>query len=174
MEELELVNSELCRASAAEIAEKSITTDGSPPAVHASRHFMVLDEGAVTLDHVFGDGEAVLSAPDPDLGKAPVFDTLDGKEPQMEPTKGELCKKLPLMTVSALSLVFRNEALWLGLDATVRLGPLEFSLLQFALGIKLSSTTLHDLSSVTPFVDLRGLAVSLSAPPVSLAGVLVR
>ncbi|KAL8655029.1 MAG: hypothetical protein Q9210_001152 [Variospora velana] len=89
------------------------------------------------------------------------------------PTKGALDKKLPLLSIDALSLLYKRGALGISIDATVRLGPTTFSLIGFSMAIVLSTMQWNNLKGVEPVVEIRGLEIMLDSPPVSLMGVFI-
>lgn len=168
--ELYVINEELAYLSIPKIDTKETSKDPSLPVIRPGHHFMIVDKGKVILDHCFSDEDAQSSPqgttnPNPDPGAPVVEDS--------GPTKGSIDKQLPLLSITAMSLLFKHGVLGVEIDATVALGPISFSLIQFDLGIELSSVKLNNLEGVTPEADLHGLAVSLEAPPVSLAGVFI-
>ncbi|ORY16107.1 hypothetical protein BCR34DRAFT_611704 [Clohesyomyces aquaticus] len=169
-QELDAINDELAYLSIGRIDYKEITKDTSMPAIRAGHHFMVVDKGTVILDHCFSDanGKPPPEQPTPNPGS-----TEGGAKEEAPPAKGALEKKLPLLSISALSLMFRSGVLGFEFDATVTLGSfIDFSLIDFSIGVDLAS--IKDLKSAIPKPDLQGLGLSLNAPPVKLAGVFVR
>jgi hypothetical protein len=167
--ELAVINDELAYLSIAKIGHKDISKDPALPVIRAGHHFMVLDKGTVIVDHCFTDAEAKPPAqpPTPDP-QTPVGED----EQESPPTKGALDKKLPFLSISALSLMFKNGSIGVEFDATVRLGPIDFTLLQFDVGIDLLQIAdISHLKEAPITADIHGLAISMDAPPVTLSGV---
>jgi hypothetical protein len=170
--ELDFINGELSYLSIAKIDTKDSSKDPSLAALRAGHHFMVEDKGKIVLDHVFGDDDANSTPTSPDPTTPPSSGSGSANQ-DSAPTKGALDKQLPFLSISAVSLLFKHGVLGVELDATVTLGPIQFSLIQFDLGIQISSIKLNDLSSVTLSADLHGLSVDLDEPPVLLAGAFI-
>lgn len=140
------------------------------PALRAGHHFMIVNKSTVILDHNFSNTDATSMSSgtsDPSDLSASAADVDSG------PTKGALDKRLPLLSITALALIYKRGALGISIDATVRLGPFTFSLIGFSVGIVLLTLKLDDLSSVESAVDIYGLEVLLDFPPVTLAGAFI-
>lgn len=131
---------------------------------------MLVNRSTVILDHTFSNADAT-STPsgmtDPSNPSTPAGNVDPG------PTKGAIDKKFPLLSITALSLLYKRGALGISVDATVKLGPITFSLIGFSMKIVLSTLNLKDLGSVEPVVDIHGLEVllnsHLSPSPASLS-----
>lgn len=67
---------------------------------------------------------------------------------------------------------FNRIMVWL--DATVRLGPVSFSLLGFSLTVDLGVIKLaHDFVKLIPVASVRGMAAASNKPPTRIAGLLL-
>jgi hypothetical protein len=60
------------------------------------------------------------------------------------------------------------------LDAVATLGPLEFALLGFAIGVDLQKLNPRDLLSLRPTFSLAGMSAGYSKPPTTLAGMFIQ
>ncbi|MCJ1402453.1 hypothetical protein MMC11_005673 [Xylographa trunciseda] len=167
---------------------KKVTTkpQDTTPAIVVGHHFVVINANDVILDHVFkiGEDETKPESTDADalvstkknVGMVSTKRntvTLDTITPDNKPTKGALTKTLGPLTISAVSLQYKDKMLWLTMDATLTLGPFSLSLLGLGLGVPTSNLKLDNLkgiaSSIVP--QLNGLALSFTSPPMLLAGV---
>lgn len=80
-----------------------------------------------------------------------------------------LKKKTGPLSLKNVGLKYSGKKLHIMLDATFHLGPLEFSLIGFSIGLGI--TSLSEVPSVsTP--DLQGLAAAFDKPPLTIAGVI--
>lgn len=138
--------------------------------LRVGHHFMIVNHNTVILDHNFSDSDATST---PSGTAIPPDPSTPAADAGSAPTKGAMDKKLPLLSIDALSLLYKQGALGISIDATVRLGPITFSLIGFSLAIVLSSLQLNNLKGVQPVVDIHGLEVILDSPPVHLAGVFI-
>jgi hypothetical protein len=75
------------------------------------------------------------------------------------------------LSISNVGLRYSNGVLSVLFDATVKLGPIEFSLLGFGIGIDLSSFNLRSLFTSAPTLSLNGLAAEYNEPPLQIAGI---
>ncbi|KAL8916682.1 MAG: hypothetical protein Q9208_008382 [Pyrenodesmia sp. 3 TL-2023] len=141
------------------------------PALRTGHHFMLVNRSTVVLDHTFSNADAT-STPSGNPDASDPSTPAGNVDPT--PTKGALDKKFPLLSITALSLLYKRGALGISVDATVKLGPITFSLIGLSIGIVLSTLNLKDLGSVEPVVDIQGLEVLLDSPPITLSGVFVR
>ncbi|MCJ1385951.1 hypothetical protein MMC17_009076 [Xylographa soralifera] len=184
------INSMLEDDPTGKLAFKKVTTKAkdTTPAIVVGHHFVVINDNDVILDHVFQIGEdeiksdsagakALVSTKQND-GKVSVksdFVPPDAVTPDNKSTKGALTKTLGPLTISAVSLQYKDKMLWLTMDATLTLGPFSLSLLGLGLGVPTSNLKLDNLkgiaSSIVP--QLNGLALSFDRPPMLLAGVFV-
>ncbi|KAH0566349.1 hypothetical protein GP486_000255 [Trichoglossum hirsutum] len=146
-------------------------------------HFIVVNNDECVLDHVFDTG----SSPPPNalrqrraqLAVASAA-TASSSGSEAPPTKGALKKQTDFFSISAISLQYKDEALWLFLDCSIKLGPIELDLIGFGIGIDLSKKNginLQDLEH-PPIIDtlmlqLHGLAMDFDQPPLQIAGVFV-
>jgi hypothetical protein len=142
-------------------------------------HFEVISNGKVVLDHVFHHTDAekpektLVNDSDHALvvQKTAVQDTAP---PEAPATKGTTNTKAGPLTVSALSLQYKNGSLFIGLDATVVLGPLLFAVKGFIIELDLSKVKIDNLASIITAgaisVALSGLEAGLSKPPLTLEG----
>lgn len=151
-------------------------------------HFMVVDEGAVKLDYQFGqkkpssqpsppnasssesggdDSSGSGDAPSPSPSPPEPGDShLSG-----DPVSAPLNKTVGPLSISNVGLdLVDNTIITLTLDAKCKLGPIEFELLGFSIGLDFIKATLNNLSSLEPTFSVDGLAASFDAPPLELAG----
>jgi hypothetical protein len=96
-------------------------------------------------------------------------------EEEKPPAKGALKLNTGILDITAVSLQYKAGRLYIFLDATVKLGPLELSLIGFGVGLNISRLKLNDLSSLSTLVDdidfqLRGMEVAFDKPPILIAG----
>ncbi len=178
--ELDDINSELDVLSIPRILTKDNNdADPSLAVLLPDHHFMVLNKGNIVLDHRFGDDEAnstPSSNPSTDLAllSTRVVVPLDAPASGNDgPTKGGLELKLPFLTLSGISLDYKQGEIRLEFDATVLLGPLTFSLIGFFIGVPLSSIHLDDLSQIKVDFGLHGLDLEVDIDPIDLAGVII-
>ena len=78
----------------------------------------------------------------------------------------DINKQFGIFSFQRVGLGYENNELTFALDASVALGPLAFSM--EGLTVKTS------LTKFNPGFDLRGLALAFDAPPISIAGALLR
>lgn len=165
----------------------------------AGQHFIVVQDGSAVLDYVFGSHNVPTQPTDPPKGKGKIVvhrkdapgtgkivlhrkeaagtgssDTQDA--PPVK--KGALGKTIAPLTVDNVGLKFENGVLWVMMDATVKLGPISFSLIEFGIGVdvttigtltwndKILTQLAHDIR-----LQLHGMAMGFEQPPLTLAGV---
>lgn len=155
-------------------ATRDATDDNTltdPEVLIGGHHFIVVVDGDAVLDHVF----AADLTPEPDTPPRP-GDSVSSPD-EKPPTKGSMKKSIGTLSVSGLSLQYKQNRLYVFLDATLALGPLTFSLIGFGVGLNISKLKLNDLSklgdtSVTDLIDfqLHGMEVSFDNPPILIAG----
>jgi hypothetical protein len=187
--DLGTVNKQLGDLNIPLLATKSNNTAASDaPVLYAGHHFMVLQKGDVVLDHVFSDANA--NSTDPTATAAPAVapatsnalvvraaaastDSSDAAAP----TKGNLDVQLPFLSISAITLQFKQASLYIDIDATMMLGPISCSVIGFEVVLHLSQVTLNDLSKMLTngFITfgIHGLAVSIDESPLEIAGVFI-
>ncbi|KAL8769556.1 MAG: hypothetical protein Q9209_004487 [Squamulea sp. 1 TL-2023] len=169
LDDIEAINAQLANVSIPVIATKDTNKqDEALPLLRIGHHFMIVDKGTVVLDHNFSDQDAKSAPP---IATEPSGPSTSEPAVDPAPTKGAVDKVLPFLSITALSLVYKRGLLGISIDATVRLGPITFSLIGFVLGIELASLTLDDLSKGKPGADIQGLEVMLESPPITLAGI---
>ena len=86
--------------------------------------------------------------------------------------KASFTKSCGPLTISSVSLSLSNDNLTVTFDASLRLGPLTFSLIDFDLSLGLSAVkSLSDLTSITPSASVEGLGFDFNKKPtVEVAG----
>ncbi|KAG4443042.1 hypothetical protein IFR05_001496 [Cadophora sp. M221] len=152
----------------------------NPTVLVEGHHFIVILDNDAVLDHVFA----------PDLPQKPPASpdqpTEDPAQPPAQPvaapqekppTKGAMTKQLGILDITALSLQYKNDHLYVFVDATLKLGPMGFSLIGFGIGLNIAKLKLNDLSDLgnTSFTDLidfqlHGMEVSFDNPPILISG----
>ncbi|PVH85290.1 hypothetical protein DL98DRAFT_651140 [Cadophora sp. DSE1049] len=153
---------------------------GDPTVLVQGHHFIVVVDNEAILDHVF---EPDLPQDSPDEPGEPTEDPAQPPDQPVSnaqekpPAKGSMTKQLGILDVSGLSLQYKNDHLYIFVDATVKLGPMSFSLIGFGVGLNISKLKLNDLSalgdtSLTDLIDfqLHGMEVSFDNPPILIAG----
>lgn len=149
-------------------------------------HFMVVDGGVVKLDYQFGHKKkkpnSTPSPPNASSGgsgdDASGGDTLSPSPPgpddsqlSGDPVAAPLNKTIGSLSISNVGLdLVDSTIITLKLDAKCKLGPIEFELLGFSIGLDFSKATLNNLSTLVPTFGIDGLAASFDAPPLELAG----
>lgn len=165
-------------------------------ALKQGHHFIVVNNNACVLDHIFTTDTAPNSSSQPDNGggveravairKPPVLErdaTTPTDDATNPPTTGTLKKDSSFLSISGVGLQYSQGTLWLFLDASIKLGPIEMDLIGFGIGLKLvgdGAINLGDLSNLSSDADalakalsfqLQGLAMDFNQPPVLIAGV---
>ncbi|KAF8626078.1 hypothetical protein AX15_005094 [Amanita polypyramis BW_CC] len=130
-------------------------------------HFLIalLENGKknVILDHRFGSTEKE---------KSSELESISSNDDNKAAGSGDtssapMGKKFGPLSISNIGLQFVGGMLYIVLDATFELGPLELSLLGFRVGAKFTDIR-KPPESVK--VDIQGLSVGLQMPPITLAG----
>ncbi|KAG4427792.1 hypothetical protein IFR05_016724, partial [Cadophora sp. M221] len=152
-------------------------------ALQAGHHFIVVTNGKVVLDHIFEPGEKDKQPPKAGDPPPPTPPPRPRNEPpatavsEKPPTKGESNTKAGPLTISALSLQYKNGSLFVTIDATLVLGPLTFSVIGFTIEIELSKVKLDSLADIIKEklvkVSIHGLAAGVDKPPLTLKGVFI-
>lgn len=178
----------------------------SPPsgeptvALAAGQHFVVVHQGNVILDYVFGAEDPSTATPQDDVQKLiktgqkkAVRRDLDPGDPpstDQPVTKGSInSKPSQFLTISNIGLSYSDGVLWLDMDATVMLGPITFALLGFGLGFDIASLgkTVNGASNgglrfnaqvaedllESVRLTLHGAELSFSQPPLAIGGVFI-
>jgi hypothetical protein len=151
---------------------------------------MVLNDSEVVLDHVFeiADDETK-PAQAPEDKKKPIpaaaavtssdSGTSEDVVPSNTPSKGALSKTLGPLSVSAVTLQYKDKVLWIHLDAVLTLGPISLSLIGFGIGFLTTGIQLTHLSKIAEDIfdgenrlrwELQGISISFDRPPVMIAG----
>lgn len=156
--------------------------DDSLMELQAGHHFEVISNGKIILDHVFQhagesedakgeervSGELVLAKHD----VQPKDDPDPGVPSEAPATKGTTNTVAGPLTISGLSLQYKNGSLYIGVDATLVLGPLLFAVKGFTIELDLSKVRLNDLKDIIDAVSvtLNGLEAAVSNPPLTIDG----
>ncbi|KAF2994237.1 hypothetical protein E8E13_000189 [Curvularia kusanoi] len=156
------------------------TAATDPVVLLQGHHFIVVDNDQAIVDHIFNPTPKVKGSTHndgtPDDGGAKGSSSPPPREeqppPDAPPSKGALKKETPFISISAVSFQYKNGRLWIFLDGTIALGPLEFSLVGFGVGLNLTGLKLNNLSHVADDIDfqLRGMEVAFDKPPILIAG----
>lgn len=140
-------------------------------------HFLVILNNAVALDYPFNSAHTTAPPepePTPESG-GQTTETVDSPSPTTNSgsTKAAVKKTIGPLTISSIGLRYDSDKLYVLLDATVSLGPVEFKLLDFGLGIDLSHADLHHIPHSVDLV-LSGLGMEFNAPPLQITGIFER
>jgi hypothetical protein len=188
--ELKPVDKLLFKPATQSAADPNARTD--PVVLVQGHHFIIVENGAAILDHVFagaapatqpnapqsggtgsqGGGSGASGASSGVSGSGSGSGSNTVAKPATTPTKGTITKETPLLSISALSLEYKEGMLWIYVDATVALGPLQFALIGFGVGFSLANLKLDRLDDLIKTVDfqLRGMSVAFDKPPILIAG----
>ncbi len=157
--------------------------------LQAGHHFLVVVKGKVILDHVF-HADRANTQPPTDSGKsADTGTTTDSGKPSVKeastevkpaeppPTSGSTKTSAGPLSVSGLTFQFKNPSLFVTVDATLQLGPLNFSVIGFTLEIELSKVKLDNLAAIVTqgliHVSLHGIECGVNQGPLTLEGVFI-
>jgi hypothetical protein len=152
--------------------------DGSNiPALQGGHHFMVVNKGAVILDHVFHD----VSTPDQTSSAEPaqpVTRALTVPQEDAPPSKGKVDVQLPFLSISAVTLKFKGMKLYLDIDATMVLGPIQGTVIGFEVALDLSKKVqLNHLENMLTdgniTFGIHGLSIAVDEDPLVIAGVFI-
>ncbi|KAL8692916.1 MAG: hypothetical protein Q9218_002142 [Villophora microphyllina] len=91
-------------------------------------------------------------------------------------TKAPLSKSIGPLTIQNIGLQTKNGYLYILIDATVALGPLQLTVVGFGVGLPLARFNLNELKNliVSDFdVILSGMSVYFNSPPVLISGVFI-
>ena len=164
-------------------------------ALKQGHHFIVVNNNACVLDHIFTTGTAPNPSSQPSSGggaetavaiRKPLVHerdtTTSTDDATNPPTTGTLKKDSSFLSISGVGLQYSQGTLWLFLNASIKLGPIEMDLIGFGIGLKLvgdGAINLGDLSNLSSDADalkkalsfqLQGLAMDFNQPPVLIAG----
>ncbi|KAK0108293.1 hypothetical protein ONS95_003109 [Cadophora gregata] len=150
---------------------------GDPTVLVQGHHFIVVVDNEAILDHVFEPDVAQGSPAPPGQESPSPPDQPATNAQEKPPAKGSMTKQLGILDVSGLSLQYKNNHVYIFVDATLKLGPMSFSLIGFGIGLNISKLKLNDLSalgdsSLTDLIDfqLHGMEVSFDNPPILISG----
>jgi hypothetical protein len=150
-------------------------------------HFIVVVRGSVVLDHVFDtnkadsqSGSASTNRAQPSSSIKAVARTSESgvtPVPEAKPTKGNTTTAAGPLSISALTLQYKKGHLIVTVDATLKLGPLVFSVVGFTLDLNLSGVKLDHLADIVTNglieAGLHGMEVGLTQGPLTLNGVFI-
>lgn len=202
-EEIQSINSDVTEFGELRYKETKLPKDLKPNDIllAAGSHFIVMVRDpsqkappSVVLDYVFGrptDPPANPESPETanppgQTDTAPAPPATGAAAPPMatttnpEPTKGDttmakLQKSQGPLSIANFGLRYSNKTLHIVFDATVKLGPIEFSLLGFGLSLQFTeNVSLRSLSSARFGVEISGLAVAFDKPPTLIEGMFLR
>lgn len=153
--------------------------DKDPIVLVEGHHFIVVNNNEAVLDHVFSPSTNKTSGQSSGkkirafspLGGIGDDSSKDGAVTEAAPTKGAMQKTTQFLNISGISVQYKKGSLWLVLDATLTLGPLQFSLIGFGIGVEIDSIKLNDLGKIKVSFQLRGMAIAFDKPPILIAGV---
>ncbi|KAH9218815.1 hypothetical protein DL95DRAFT_458013 [Leptodontidium sp. 2 PMI_412] len=133
-----------------------------PPVLGDGHHFIVVVDNEAILDHIFA----------PDLPQEPPWNP---DQPAEDPSQPPAQPDQPLKR--NLQPRYKDNHLYVFVDATLKLGPMAFSLIGFGIGLNISKPKLNDLSALgnTALIDLidfqlHGMEVSFDNPPILISG----
>ena len=133
-------------------------------ALPAGFHFLIINGEQTLMDYLFGR---------PSLGKGKAIalnENVNATSSGLTP----LNKKLGPVTVSAIGLNFdmAKQELKILVDGSVLVGPLEMSISGFGLAFSFEGKSLRDFASITARIELAGLGLAFSKPPLTIGGYL--
>lgn len=96
--------------------------------------------------------------------------------PEVPATKGDTDKQAGPLSISELTVQYKQGSLFVGVDATL-VGPVTFSIIGFTIKLDLSRVQLNDLSAIITeglvSVSIHGLDAAVNKEPLTLAGVFI-
>ena len=185
-QELDLINSKMPQDIPSFQTKKATKAEKPGDFVlPAGHHFVVIAKRQVVLDHVFNtsrketeDPEKPAALTGADLGTTPPSNHTPAtiKAPATpQPSKGNLESKAGPLSISALTLEYKSNALIITVDATLALGPISFSVIGFEIKVQLSKINLDNLAAIITdhlvSISLHGIAVGVAKGPLTLKGV---
>lgn len=189
-EEIQSINSDAADFGELKYKETKLPKDLKPNDVllAAGSHFIVMmrdpsqqTPSSVVLDYVFGRPTDLPQAnPPAHTVELPTPSPVEATNTNPEPTKGDttmakLHKSQGPLSIANFGLRYSDKTLHIVFDATVKLGPIEFSLLGFGLSLQFTeNVSLRSLSSARFGVEISGLAVAFNKPPTILEGMFLR
>jgi hypothetical protein len=180
--------------------QDSSSTNATDLVLQAGHHFMVIADTKLVLDHIFnpdpkpaGGKSADVSGANPppnsstknstdgtavvDPGTVVTTPSDSSATPESPATKGDTNKTAGPLTISAITLQYKNGSIFIGLNATLVLGPLTFSVIGFTIAIDISQVKLNNLAAIITdgliSVSLNGLEAAVDKDPLTLAGVFI-
>jgi hypothetical protein len=177
---------------AIQIKDTKKRTDPTDLVLAKGHHFMVVANGTVVLDHVFQNAATKPAPPGPAPPQKAAVKVVDsgvhthaatlvpGPAEQTladPPSTGDTNTKAGPLSVTGLSVQYKEGSLFVGLDATLDLGPISFSVIGFTLEIDMNNIHLDHLADIVTknlvHASLHGLDVGISKGPLTLKGVFV-
>lgn len=145
--------------------------------LQAGHHFMVVNGSDVILDHIFHGATTPDSSPAQPQSLVVVHDAPATAPDDPPPTKGKVDVQLPFLSISAVTLKFKGLKLYLDIDATMTLGPIQGSVIGFEVALDLSKVKLNHLENMLKDGDItfgvHGLAIAVDQDPLEIAGVFI-
>jgi hypothetical protein len=147
------------------------TSTNDPVVLVEGHHFVVVYNDQAIVDHVFGSNSEQQPAGSSGTGLTTTSEPQGGKPP----SKGAVKLHLGILDITAVSLQYKQNHIWVFIDATLAMGPLALSLIGFGVGLNISGVSLNNLSSLDKLVgridfQLHGMEVSFDKPPILIAG----
>ncbi|KAF2257918.1 hypothetical protein CC78DRAFT_597881 [Lojkania enalia] len=150
-----------------------------PVVLVEGHHFIVVANDKAILDHIFKP-DVNKNTPNKNdekpenasLAASIVSSNAELTDEETPPSKGALKKTSQFLDISGVSLQFKKGSLWIFVDATVRLGPIEFSLIDFGIGFDISDLEINKLNDVLGRIQfqLAGMEVLFNKPPILISG----
>ncbi|KAI0907851.1 hypothetical protein F4823DRAFT_527482 [Ustulina deusta] len=140
----------------------------------AGCHFAVIVHSSTGVRSCLLDYEFMKPSPSPNSNSSKELKSKQGAAREEPGDDGSPSAQAPFkkaagpLSISNVSLKYKDKQLAIMFDATFQLGPLGFSLVGFSLGF--SFTALGDAPKITPAI--LGLAASFEQLPLSIAGVI--
>jgi hypothetical protein len=169
--ELGIINGEL-PTGAPQFVYKDNNSGNDLVALQAGHHFIVVNKDEVVLDHVFQDASSDTTTSQSTVEKG-VVQASDTSTGDATPTKGNLDVQLPFLSINGITLQFKQGSLYLDVDGTMVLGPIQGSVIGFEVVLNISAINLNDLSKIPISFGIHGLGVSVDESPLEIAGVFI-
>ncbi|KAH8654008.1 hypothetical protein BGZ60DRAFT_159118 [Tricladium varicosporioides] len=204
---VDMINKASDDLSVPNIQFKEIKKDPGNPddlVLLAGHHFVIVSDNKVVLDHIFEPDKTTTANGQTNTGDSAQTDTnsetnkkdtvsqeTTGKDtagksstpaaPEAPATKGDSNTKAGPLSISAISLQYKNGSLFVGIDATLVIGPITFSVIGFTVEVELNNPqhpiTLNHLADIITHglihVDIHGLEAGLDKEPLTLRGVFI-
>jgi hypothetical protein len=142
-------------------------------ALQAGHHFIIVNKDEVVLDHVFQDAsspDASSQATSQAIVAKGAITASDTSTNDATPTKGNLDIQLPFLSINGITLQFKQGSLYMDVDGTMVLGPIQGSVIGFEVVLNISQIKLNDLSKIPISFGIHGLGVSVDESPLEIAG----